>query len=164
MKQILGALLLLLTIIALPACRRLDDKRLPVAPVRLTFTTVAEWNAWGVPGAMAHRRYIKEERQPTGYPYTALSMTGYGGILLVGDILGAPRAYDLACPVECKSNIRITVDTDTYIARCPRCHSTYDIFNNYGQPLSGPALEDGYGLQKYYVGAGPQGEYMIVSR
>lgn len=148
----------------LAGCHRLDDQRIPPAPVRLQFYTVAEWTTYGVVGALSHKRYIKDQRIPSDFPYTALSQTGFGGLLLVGDILGAPRAYDLACPVECKSDVRIVVDDETLNACCPKCGSVYSIFSNYGQPISGPAAELGYGLQKYYVGAGSQGEYMIVTR
>lgn len=160
---IVVVLMFLLTAMS-PSCRHLDDQRIPPAPVRLEFRDVSEWNTYGVPGALNHRRYIKSERIPSNFPYTMLSQTGFGGILIVGDILGAPRAYDLACPVECKADVRIVVDAEAANASCPVCHSVYDVFSNYGQPLSGPAHEYGYGLQKYYIGAGPQGEYMVVSR
>jgi len=156
--------LLLATVIMLSACKHIDDQRIPPAPVRLEFNTIHEWNTYGAPGALNHRRYIKSERIPGNFPYTMLSQTGFGGILIAGDILGAPRAYDLACPVECKADVRIEVDIEAANAYCPKCHSVYDIFNNYGQPLEGPAHEYGYGLQKYYIGAGSQGEYMVVTR
>lgn len=164
MMRLAVILSLLLLVVTLPSCKHIDDQRIPPAPVRLEFRGISEWNTYGAPGALNHRRYIKPERIPSDYPYTMLSQTGFGGILIVGDILGAPRAYDLACPVECKADVRIIVDTEASNAYCPRCHSVYDIFTNYGQPLSGPAHEDGYGLQKYYIGAGTQGEYMVVTR
>ena len=155
---------ILLATVSLAACHRIDDQRIPPAPVRLQFYTVAEWNTYGVVGALNYRRYIKDQRIPSNFPYTAMSHTGFGGLLIAGDILGAPRAYDLSCPVECRADVRIVVDDDALNAFCPKCGSVYSIFTNYGQPLSGPAAELGYGLQKYYVGAGSQGEYMIVTR
>ena len=154
----------LVMLTTLAGCKHLDDDRIPPAPVRLEFRTVADWNLYGVPGALGYRRYIKSERIPANFPYVALSQTGFGGVLIVGDILGAPRAYDLACPVECKADVRIVIDEEASKAYCPKCKSVYDVFTNYGQPLSGPALEYGYGLRKYYVGAGSQGEYMVVTR
>ena len=155
-------LLLFAMLMAAGGCKHLDDDRIPPAPVHLVFNTVAEWNRYGVPGALAHKRFIKSERVPGDFPYTALSQTGFGGLLIVGDILGAPRAYDLACPVECRADVRIVVDDEASKAYCPKCKSVYDIFTNYGQPLSGPALEFDYGLRKYYIGAGDRGEYMVV--
>ena len=162
MKRLLLIIAVMLT--GLTGCKHLDTDRIPPAPVRLAFNTVADWNTYGVPGALGHRRYIKSERIPGNFPYTALSQTGFGGVLIVGDIMGAPRAYDMACPVECKPDVRIVVDEEAAKAYCPKCHSVYDIFTNYGQPLSGPAHDYGYGLQQYYIGAGNQGEYMVVVR
>ena len=157
-------LFLLLVLLAAGGCKHLDDDRIPPAPVHLAFNTVADWNKYGVAGALGSKRYIRSERVPADFPYTAMSQTGFGGLLIVGDILGAPRAYDLACPVECRADVRIAVDNETAKAYCPKCKSVYDVFTNYGQPLSGPALEYNYGLRKYYIGAGSQGEYMLVTR
>lgn len=145
------------------SCTHIDDKRLPPAAVHIAFNNVGEWHEYGIAGATSYRRFIKSEREPAGFPYTALSYTGYGGILLIGDINGNPIAYDLACPVECKSNVRVYV-TDDLKAECPVCHSLYDIITNYGHPLAGRAAELHYGLQKYYVGPGYNGEYMIITR
>ena len=60
-------------------------------------------------------------------------------------------AYDMACPIECQSNVRIEVDEEAGIAVCRKCGSTYDVFNGYGQPLSGRAQEKKYGLTSYIV-------------
>lgn len=145
------------------ACHSVDDDRIPVMPVSLVFTTVAEWNIYGVAGALDYRRFIKEERVPASYPYTALSQTGFGGVLLVGDVNGTPMAYDLACPVECRRDVRVVIDTDGMVAECPECHSRYDVFSLYGNPVSGPAATDGFGLRRYRVAPGRMGEYMFVS-
>ncbi len=162
--QTISAITLAATTLFVAACHHIDDDRLPPAPVRLTFNTVAEWNIYGTPGALDTRRFIKTMREPSNYPWTALTETGFGGILLCGDVYGAPVAYDLSCPVEAKADIRVVVDKEALNAYCPRCHSVYDIFTNYGHPLSGKAAEDGYGLKRYYVGAGTNGEYMVVTR
>lgn len=149
---------------AATSCDKLDTSRIPSTAVRVVFTTVGDWDTYGVPGALDTRRFIKADRVPANFPYTALTYTGFGGVLLVGDINGDPRAYDLACPVECKYNVRIEVDTETNTARCPKCGSRYDIFTNYGHPLSGEAAVEGYGLRVYRVGVGSQGEYMVISQ
>lgn len=154
----------MLCILAASSCHHIDDDRIPPAPVYLQFNTIGDWNVYGVSGAGVHRHFIKELRQPAGYPYTALSATGFGGVLLIGDVHGQPVAYDMCCPVECRSDVRIQVVQADLVAECPKCHSTYDIVTNYGYPLSGPAAEKGYGLQRYYVHAGNNGEYRIVTR
>ena len=154
----------IITATILSACHHIDNNRIPPAPVRISFNTVAEWDIYGTPGAAQTRQFIKSMRIPSNFPYTALTETGFGGVLLCGDVFGAPVAYDLACPVEMRADVRIIVDNETLNAYCPVCHSVYDIFTNYGHPVSGKAAEQGYGLQRYYVGAGPEGEYMVIRR
>ncbi|MDE5567653.1 MAG: hypothetical protein K2J12_04335 [Muribaculaceae bacterium] len=143
-------------------CERLDDQRIPPAPVNIAFPTVGDWNVLGVGGALDYRRFIKEELIPADYHYSAISATGFGGVLLVCDVNGNPVAYDLSCPVECKRDVRIFVNTDELVGECPKCHSTYDIFTLGGHPLSGQAAKDGFGLRRYNVGPG-RGDYMLVS-
>ncbi|MDE5594686.1 MAG: hypothetical protein K2I89_03835, partial [Muribaculaceae bacterium] len=141
---------------------RLDDQRSPPSPVNIAFPTVGDWNVLGVGGALDYRRFIKEELIPADYHYSAISATGFGGVLLVCDVNGNPVAYDLSCPVECKRDVRIFVNTDELVGECPKCHSTYDIFTLGGHPLSGQAAKDGFGLRRYNVGPG-RGDYMLVS-
>lgn len=146
------------------ACNHLDDQRTPPAKVYIPFVSEHDWNTYGTPGASDYRIFIKDERKPANFPYTALSATGFGGVLLVGDIHGSPVAYDLSCPVENRNDVRLTVDAEQMQAYCPKCNSRYEIITNYGIPLSGPAKDNEYGLTKYYVGPGLNGEYMIISR
>lgn len=156
------AVAVLLSAVAI-GCKSVDDERIPVAPVKVDFVNVGSWNAYGVGGALDYRKFIKSERIPAGFPYTAMMATGFGGVLLVCGYEGEFKAYDLACPVERKNNVRINVDADAHVGVCPVCHSTYDIYR-FGSPLSGVAAENGYGLTRYNVGPGPAGEYMVISR
>lgn len=144
------------------ACHHIDNHRLNVAYVNVTFLTVGDWTIYGVSGAGQHKRFILQDRIPSGFPYTAMSATGLGGVLLCTTYTTQPVAYDLACPVECKANIRVFVNDDNE-AECPKCGSRYDIFQLPGYPIAGPAARDGLGLQVYSVGPGPQGEYMRIS-
>lgn len=159
-----GGCMIAAVLMALSACHSIDDDRIPPMNVYLNFNTVGDWTLYGVPGAGSYRSFIKRDRVPSGYPYSALSATGFGGVLLVGDLHGQPVAYDLACPVECRSDVLIKVDAQALNAECPVCHSTYDLITNYGYPLSGKAAEKGYGLQRYHVAPGRNGEYMVVTR
>ena len=152
---------LLLSNATLFSCSHIDNDRLPPAAVRIDFAGVGDWNRYGVGGALEWRRFIKPS-EPQGFPWTALTYTGFGGVLLVCDVNNQPMAYDLACPYECKNDIRINV-VDTY-GECPQCHSTYDIFMNLGSPMSGPAAERGYGLTRYSVHPGAGGSYMSIMR
>ena len=153
---------LIAALLLVAGCDRLDNQRIPPAPVNITFATVGDWNVQGIGGALDYKRFIKEQLLPPDYHYSALSATGFGGILLAGDVNGEPVAYDLSCPVECKRDVRIFVDAEAMVAECPKSHSTYDIFSLGGHPLSGQAAHDGFGLRRYNVGPG-RNEYMIVS-
>lgn len=156
-------LLSLLSVIFLTACHSVNDDRIPYAPVRIPFSTQAMWETYGVTGALDHQRFILNDGIPANFPFTSLTYTGFGGVLLCGDIHGNPVAYDLACPVERERNVRIIVDTEAANAYCPKCHSIYDVFSNYGSPLAGEAAQLGYGLRRYSVSAGLQGEYRVIT-
>ena len=131
----------------MPACHYIDDDRIPAAPVNIGFTTVAQWNIYGVAGAMDYKRFIRDEKVPANYPWTAMTYTGFGGILLVSDVMGQPHAYDLACPYERQRNVRVEIDTEKMLARCPDCESEYDVFSLNGAPVSGIAAKRGYGMR-----------------
>jgi len=145
-------------------CKHVDDDRTPPAGVWIVFATEPEWIKYGVPAAIDHKEFILSEGIPQNFPYTAMMQTGYGGVLLVGDINGRPAAYDLSCPVENKPDIRIRVDNENNDAYCPQCGSRYSIYSNHGLPVAGPAADDEhpYALRKYNVAAGPNGEYRVV--
>ena len=134
----------------MPACESIDSNRIPPYPVRIYFTAIGQWELYGVAGAGQYNSFIKSERKPQGFPYKAAEETGFGGVLLMKDPNGDLKAYDLACPVEAKRDVRIYVDTESpvAVARCPKCNSTYDIYS-YGGPLSGEAHDKHYGLQRY---------------
>ncbi len=160
----LGTAAIALLIAAIPCgCDHLDDDRIPVEAVNIVFATQADWTIYGVTGAMTWKRFIRSERIPRDFPYTAMTYTGFGGILLLCDVSGTPQAYDLACPMERKQNIRVTVNEDAeFLAECPECHSRYNVFSLSGHPVSGPAVDRGYALRRYHVSA-RDGNYMVIS-
>lgn len=134
------------------ACDSIDDDRIPVMPVYVPFVNQAVWQQTLVnPAPLGHWNFIKEQRIPSNYSYSEISATGFGGILLVIDFVDQPVAYDLSCPYEAKRDIRIVVDEESNMAECPKCHSKYFIYENYGQPESGPAADRKYGLRRYTV-------------
>ena len=146
-----------------PGCHTIDDDRIPVMPVNIVFYTVADWNIYGVSGALDYKYFIRDLRQPSNFPYTAQTFTGFGGILLLTDVMGNAQAYDLSCPVEANKNIRVEID-DEMLAHCPKCGSTYNVFSLQGHPVGGRAAELGYGMRRYHVGQGSDGvSYMVVS-
>lgn len=155
--------LLILTFVS-GACARIDDDRIPPVNVNVVFTTDGMWNTYGVPGALDYRIFIKSSTNPIppNFPYSVSTYTGFGGILLVGDLFGNPLAYDLSCPYEVKPDIRVAINPDTHDAACPVCGSTYDVFGGQGRPLSGPSAERGYGLTRYRVVDGGVMNYRVI--
>ena len=148
---------------AATGCETINDDRIPSVPVNVPFQSVGMWNAFGISGAMDYRTFINTsiDRVPVNFPYSVSMYTGYGGILLVGDLYGNPVAYDLACPVECSPEVRIVVDYDHNDAYCPVCGSSYDVFSGLGNPTGGRAAEMGWGLRHYGVIQTP-GAYLAI--
>ena len=163
MKRLTVAFAAIVATVAV-SCSSIDDERIPPYNVYLSFASEADWITYGVNGAMQHRSFVKSLREPSTYPWTAMSATGFGGLLLCSDYTGNVVAYDLACPVECKQDVRVVVDDKAAVARCPVCGSTYDIYGTHGYPLSGPAHERHYGLEVYNVSRGAQGSWLTVTR
>lgn len=146
----------------------INFNRVPRANVYVPFTDRGQWDSFGAKAPLDARRFIRPT-EPAGYQYIDYSFTGYGGVLQVCDLQGTLRAYDLSCPIECQSDIRVSVDYSTNLAKCPKCGSTYDIFvlegsgALAGKPVSGPALTSGYGLRRYNVAFGIDGRYALIT-
>ena len=145
----------------LSGCHHIDNHRLPVSYVNVSFVHVGVWENYGITGAGLYRKFNLGERIPAGFPYTALSSTGLGGVLLCSNYYGTPVAYDMACPVECRASVRVFVNEENE-AECPQCHSRYDIFEKFGYPIAGKAAEEGWGLEVYNVGFNINGQYALI--
>lgn len=152
-------------------CNSIDDNRIPNMPVSLSLSDMGLWNTFGVSGFGSYRIFTLSPRQPSDFPYTSKTYTGYGGVLLIEGldpytgISSLPLAYDLACPVERQSNTRVKIDADSYMAVCPVCGSTYDVTIQRGAPIAGPAAtgEYKYALKSYNCIATPNGGYIITN-
>lgn len=166
-------LLPLITLIALSltGCDSVDDDRIPNLAVSVNIGDSGLWNTYGVAGFGSSRNFILSSnlRQPSGFPYSTQSATGFGGILLINGMdpftttTDVPLAYDLACPVECKQDIRVQIEGDLYEAVCPVCHSHYDVTMSGGSPLSGPAAKHKYALRRYQCLPTTLGGYLITN-
>ena len=156
--------------LALGACDSVDDDRIPPLPVTIRLSNTGLWNTYGVTGFGQYRYFIRQLREPSDYPYTEQTYTGFGGVLLIGGMdpftadTQVPLAYDLACPVEGKSDIRVFIDGERFDAVCPVCGSHYDVVMAGGAPVSGPAAEKKYGMKRYACIPTSNGGYDIVSR
>lgn len=166
----------LIGLLALSGCHsvEINDNRIPRTMVYVPFATIADWETYGVGGAdgfgsaLQSRVFNREEKIPANYFYPDYSYTGYGGLLLVGDVHSIPQCYDLSCPVERQRDVRVAIDREHNVARCPKCGSTYDVFCieglPAGYPISGPAAAEGYSLRIYSVLFGIDGRYALLSR
>lgn len=167
MKILPAIVWLIAASLAIVSCDKIDNHRLPPANVNLVFSTIGDWNVYGVSGPGMSNTFIKEQHIPAGYFYKESEFTGFGGLLLVCDPIGNYIAYDLACPVECKSTVRVQWQTDTDeagILICPQCGSRYNAYG-FGAALSGPAVDYRYGLETYSVMVGnTMPPYAIVRR
>lgn len=171
--KVIKSISAIIAVLALTACRGVDNQRIPAMPVNISLSDAGVWNIYGVSGFGINRNFIltKGMRVPAGFPYNEASATGFGGVLLIGGMdpfavtVESPMAYDLACPVERNPDIRVVIDNDTYIAVCPECHSTYDVTMGGGAPLSGPAATGKYkyGLKQYNCVYSGNGGYYILN-
>lgn len=175
MKKEIGIIsLLLLILLSTSACNTVDDERIPNMLVNISLADAGVWNTYGVAGFGSNRNFIYSSNgtsQPVGFSYKYGSGTGFGGVLLIegmdpfSTVTAIPLAYDLACPVERKADVRVKVDNDTYVAVCPQCNSTYDVTMQRGAPLSGVAATGKYkyALKSYTCIPSGSGGYYITN-
>lgn len=65
---------------------------------------------------------------------------GYGGVIVYSTFEGKYVAFDLACPVEVKRDIRVEPDGSGFMT-CPSCGEVYDISFGLGYPTKGVSRE-----------------------
>lgn len=168
-KRITRILLCTLAAVGSAGCNsvELNDTRVPRAAVYVPFTTAADWDHFGVGGALESRRFIRSERVPSDFAYPDYSYTGYGGVLLTMDVNSEPLAFDLACPIERDPTVRVVIDRESNMAKCQQCGSSFDVFSINGEgpgaPADGPARLDGYALRSYRVVFGADGRYALIT-
>lgn len=161
----------LLLLVVSSSCNTVDDNRIPSVPVNINLASADMWVTYGVAGYGEYRLFIRDLREPRNFPYTDRTDTGYGGVLLISGVnpytleAGVPLAYDLSCPVECKPDVRISMQSDGLmpVAVCPGCGSHYDVVELGGSPTSGPALSRKLGMRRYECREGGYGGYLIVN-
>lgn len=173
MRNFPAAICVTAAAIVISGCQTVDSDNIPAAPVNIILADAGTWNTYGVSGFGSSRRFILATgvREPSGFPYSLTSATGFGGVLLINGMdpftatTDTPLAYDLACPVERKSDVRVEVETGLYEAVCPQCGSHYDVTMGGGAPLSGPAASGStkYGLRRYRCLPSGSGGYIITN-
>lgn len=167
LRHILLCATILLAALLGTGCHELDDERIPAMAVNINMDNAGVWAVFGVKGFGDSKRFIltSKERVPSDFPYTSTSATGYGGVLLIwgqnpfsGEV--GPMAFDLSCPVERMPEIRVHIG-ENFEAICDHCGSHYNVVEQYGRPIEGPAKRDNYAMTPYQCYATINGGYLI---
>ena len=72
---------------------------------------------------------------------------GFGGVLVVHNMLDEYKAFDRTCPYEINAGITVEVDNEVLYAVCPKCGTTYEIGIGAGIPNG----QSKHGLRQYNV-------------
>jgi hypothetical protein len=91
-------------------------------------------------------------------PQTASDRLGYGGLLLVRGFDDQYYAYDLACPVECRTDVRVGQPSEVLEVVCPQCGESYQLGFGLGTPSTGVSKE---GLKRYSVVVDVNSEVLV---
>ena len=158
MKRIV---LIVLVAVALAACTKVENHRIPYSSVNIALDNTGLWDTYGVHALGDCRIFNKSQKIPSNFAYTAMTFTGYGGVMLVAGVDNTPLAYDCCCPVECAPGITLFFNSELE-AECPTCGSRFDVINGTGSPLSGEAHEKAYGLTIYHAFPASFGGYVIT--
>ncbi len=81
-------------------------------------------------------------------PEKTYEHVGFGGILVFYGLDGNYYAYDMACPLEIKRNVKVRLRENGIHAICDECGSVFNIAYGSGAPIEGEARE---GLKIYSV-------------
>ncbi|HBZ33918.1 MAG TPA: hypothetical protein DEO38_02330 [Bacteroidales bacterium] len=90
-------------------------------------------------------------------PRYAVDRVGFGGVIVYTTLEGKYVAFDLACPVEAKRDVRVEPD-DAGVLTCAVCGERYDITFGLGYPMEGISKEP---LKRYVTSL--YGNTLIVS-
>ena len=101
-------------------------------------------------------------------PVTAIERIGYGGILVYTGFDGAYYAFDMSCPYEHKSTVRV-YPNELGQAICEKCGTVYDIGYGVGNPSKRirPNLPDTTALAKEVLKryrTSMQNDYLYITR
>ena len=135
------------------SCDENITSTIPNAPVSLTLDLAGTDNSLN--GSLSYKEYTT--------PRLATDRLGYGGLLIIngfGENLVNLYAYDLACPNEAQSNIKIKPESTGLTATCPKCGAVFRIANG-GAPESGSK----FWLKRYSVAAvlGSETRYKVTN-
>jgi nitrite reductase/ring-hydroxylating ferredoxin subunit len=91
-------------------------------------------------------------------PETVTDRLGYGGLVLLKGFDDRYYAYDLACPVECRPDVKVGQPNEVLEVVCPQCGETYQLGFGLGTPSTGVSKE---GLKRYAVVVDVNSEVLV---
>ena len=148
---------IVMAVVAAVACTSIDDNRTPSYQVYIKLNSVGLWDTYGVHGMGDHRVFSARKKLPSNFHFTANTFTGFAGVLLMmgydftTQTYNTPVAYEIACPVECRYDVTVDYNPETFEAVCPQCGSHLHVLEGGGAAVSGLAYERHYGLTRYRV-------------
>ena len=148
MKSFKYYLSIVLLAFSLASCKDNVQSSIPDFPVYLQLNLTAEFSTF----KNSSGQFLVFEK-----PRTANERVGFGGIILCSGISlddsGNSQyfAFDMACPYEAKTSIKVHPDsTGLPYVICEKCGSVFDVGLGYGNPLSGPAKDISKEFLKHY--------------
>lgn len=131
---------LLSLVCILSSCEDITESVVPSVKVEATLNTYTTDKELATPGG---HKLIPVRTNESPY-------VGYGGLLVVhGYLDNAIYAYDLACPVENKPNVKLSI-IEGIKAKCSQCGSEFDgVFYGNALPSAGKAKENKLILRSY---------------
>ena len=144
-KHLLFSALLATTLVS---CYDNVVSSIPDYPVNLQLNLTAKYPNFRSPyqSLIFENRVIESDR------------IGYGGILVNIGADGLYYSFDMACPYEVKSTVRV-YPNEIGQAVCESCGSIFNIAFGNGEPISGPAKET---LKRYRTTL--SGDILYISR
>ena len=124
-------LILLYVTLSFGSCRDNIQSAIPDYPVSLQLNLTSTYPTF-------RNSYNKSLTFTKGVSVT--DRVGFGGILVYTGFDGTYSAFDMACPYEIKSTVRV-YPNDIGQAVCEKCGSVFDIGYGIGNPSAGPAKE-----------------------
>lgn len=106
-----------------------------------------------VPSAATYTHYS----HPISSAYRAF---GFGGVLVVHGVYAEFYAFDLSCPYENRSSVRVEPDSDIIYAVCPQCGTKYLINDGSGVPVEGVGR---HGLKPYRTESDGRGTVIVYN-
>lgn len=144
------ATLIGLAVVSLVACRSTEEPQTPIYPVNLSLHL--QQNTYRLLLSPATITTITT-------PMYASDRLGFGGLALVhGWGLNEYYAYELVCPYENRTDVRLEV-RNIELA-CPQCSTRYEVLSGSGVPIEGVGKSP---LRRYRANYNSQTKVLTVT-